>query len=99
MTTERRLRNAALAERAVLIDKAFLDETTAFLRAIVERLASVVGPSLLTRWFREAAARDWGRDEIDYCRIKLLTTYIQSRPTELPVVDEASYTGDLHRYG
>jgi hypothetical protein len=77
----RRLRNPTLADLQVLIDLAYLEAATEFLRGIVQRLSTVVGPSLLARWFREGSTRTWGRDQPDYCRIKLLVTYVESRPS------------------
>jgi hypothetical protein len=89
----RRLRTPSLAERQVLIDLAYLEEATRFLRMIVCRLETEIGPSLLKTWFEMAAART------EYTRVKLITTYVQSRPRELPEVDEAMYQADLAAYG
>lgn len=95
----RRLRSQTLADRQVLVDKAYLEEATTFLRGIVSRLETLVGPVLLEMWFNSAAAGTWDRDEVEYSRIKLLTTYVQSRPRELPDIDEATYAADLATYG
>lgn len=95
----RRLRASALADQQVLIDLDYLEDAAEFLRAIVLRLETVVGPSLLTKWFREAATRSWATDQDDYSRLKRLTTCVQSRPRELPDIDDATYAGDLATYG
>lgn len=94
----RRLRDTSMAERQVRIDLEYLENTAEFLRTIVGRLESVVGPSLLEKWFREASARAWERDESDYCRLKVLTSYVQSRRKEVPSPDEAAYLADLARH-
>ena len=94
----RRLRSGALRERQVLIDLAYLRGATVLLRGIVERLESLVGPALLGKWFAEGAGGSWAQDKEDYGRLKLLATYVRSRPQDLPLVDEAMYLADLHHY-
>lgn len=94
----RRLRSTALRERQVLIDLPYLEGTAELLRGIVARLESVVGPALLRKWFSAGAAGDWTQDKEDYQRLKLLTTYVRSRPQELPAVNEAMYLSDLAAY-
>lgn len=94
----RRLRSGALAEKQVLIDVSFLEQASAFLRGIVGRLESVIGPSLLARWFKQGASGQWAQDEQYYIPIKLLTTYVQSRARPLPAITEQDYNGDLATY-
>jgi hypothetical protein len=94
----RRLRSPALAERQVLIDLDYLASATGFLRTIVQRLSGPIRESLMRRWFREGATQTWEGDEADYRRIKWLTSYVQSRPSELPAVTEPMYDADLAAY-
>lgn len=93
-----RLRDPALANNYVRIDLDYLKKATEFLRVIVARLETVVGPSLLKKWFGNAATRTWSTDEADYRKLKLLTTYVQSRTQALPAIDEAAYQADLAQY-
>jgi len=94
----RRLREASLAERQVLIDVDHLEQAVSFLRCIVERLETVVGGALLQRWFDEGSAGTWNADADAYKPLKALTTYIRSRPQELQDADEAMYSADRTRY-
>lgn len=94
----RRLREASLAERQVLIDVDHLEQAVTFLRRIVQRLEAVVGRALLKRWFDEGSAGAWSADADAYKPLKALTTYIQSRPQELDDADEAMYLADRARY-
>jgi hypothetical protein len=68
----RRLRTHTLAEKQVLIDLDFVQQATTFLRTIVGRLESAVGPSLLRKWFQDAATGVWAHDQIDYLRLNFL---------------------------
>jgi hypothetical protein len=95
----RRLRDTSLADQQVRIDFEYLGDATRFLREIVNRLSTLVGPSLIQKWVREAASRSWTSDQLDYSRIKLLTTCVESRARELPTVDEAMYDADIGAYG
>lgn len=90
----RRLRSPQLADKQVLIDLDYLEAAADLLRGIVQRLETVIGVALITRWFNEGATGSWDRDEDAYGPIKLLTTFVQSRPAELPQVDEAMYLAD-----
>lgn len=90
----RRLRKPSLTNEQILIDLTYLEAATWFLRDIVERLESVVGEALLGRWFNEAASGDWEIDSDVYRQLKLLTSYVKSRPKELPQVDESMYDAD-----
>jgi hypothetical protein len=78
----------------VLIDLPYLEDATWFLRSTVERLETHVSPSLLARWFREASGGDWEHDADQYRRLKLLTTFVQSRPHDLPEINESVYLAD-----
>lgn len=90
----RRLRQPALANEQILIDLGYLEEATEFLREIVSHLESVIGKALLTRWLREGSSGDWETDSPVYMPLKRLTTYVKSRPQELPKVDETTYAAD-----
>lgn len=79
----------------MLIDLSFIEATVELLRTIVGRLGSVVGPSLLHRWFQEAAGKSWEQDADDYVKLKLLTTYVESRPQSLADPTELDYNADL----
>jgi len=94
----RRLREPSLTNEQILVDLDYLERATDFLRQIVERLESVVGKALLKRWFSEAAAGSWTTDESVYRPLKLLTTYVKSRPSELPEIDEAVYLADREQF-
>jgi hypothetical protein len=65
------------------------------LRRIVLRLDSIVGPALLTKWFKEGATGTWEHDRSDYSRLKLMTTCLASRPKDLADPTEADYLADL----
>lgn len=95
----RRLRSADLRERQVLIDLLYLEATIELLRGVVLRLETVLGPALLGRWFKEAAAGTWEQDRDDYRRLKLMTTCLLSRPKDLADPTEAQYLEDLARGG
>lgn len=90
----RRLRESVLTNEQILVDLDYLERSTEFLRTIVGRLESVIGIELLKRWFEEAASGKWDTDKDVYTRLKLLTTYVKSRPKALPEVDEAMYLTD-----
>jgi hypothetical protein len=94
----RRLREPSLTNEQILVDLDYLENATNFLREIVGRLESVVGEALLKRWFGEAASGSWETDSVVYRPLKLLTTYVQSRPRELPEIDELDYLVDEERF-
>jgi hypothetical protein len=94
----RRLRQTSLADQPVRIDLDYLEAAASFLRKIVARLSSTVGESLLATWFADASTGAWSSDEVDYSRLKTLTTLVTSRSRELPPVDEATYLTDLARF-
>jgi hypothetical protein len=95
----RRLRDTSLSEKQVLIDEDYLSAAVDLLRAIVLRLETVIGPSLLKRWFAEAAAGSWAQDSAEYTQLKRLITCVQSRPTELAEVNEKAYEEDRKAAG
>lgn len=94
----RRLRSAPLADRPLLIDGTYLESAIWFLRGIIERLETDMGPVLLRRWFRLASARDWSQDQEFYRPVKRLTLYVQSRNQSLPAVEKSDYDADLALY-
>jgi hypothetical protein len=95
----RRLRSSPLAEKQVLIDLNYLDGAIWFLRGIIVKLHTEIGPKVLKHWFKEAASRDWAQDEAFYTRIKLVTVYVESRIKDLPSVEASMYEADLASYG
>ncbi len=77
----------------------YLNSTMWFLRGIIARLSTNIGPKVLERWFRDAASRAWTQDEAFYSRIKLVTLYVESRIKDLPAITESMYTSDIAAYG
>ena len=74
----RRLRSAPLTNKPLLIDSEYLEAATGFLRGIVGRLNTIIGPVVIKHYFERAAARDWTQDQTSYTRLKLITTYVES---------------------
>ncbi len=90
----RRLRSAPLTNKPILIDSEYLEATTGFLRGIVGRLNTIIGPVVMKHYFERAATRDWTQDQTSYTRLKLITTYVESRPQPLPQIAQSMYTAD-----
>lgn len=95
----RRLKAPHLANEQILIDLDYLEQTTWFLRDIVQRLETDVGPALLERWFSESSSGAWDVDADVYVPLKLVTTFVKSRSKELPEITETAYTEDKERWG
>lgn len=89
-----RLRTPQLTDQQLLIDEQFLISATYFLREIVRRLSTVVGESILSRWFREGATSTWQGDEETYIRIKQLVACEERRASAIGVAVEADYLRD-----
>jgi len=94
----RRLRNPALAEKQVLIDLPYLESTSDLLRSIVKRLADLVGPALMTRWFADGATGVWESDSDAYMRLANLTSCIEARTKSLPELDATDYEAAKQRF-
>lgn len=91
-----RLGAPQLAERLIATTSDFIEETFGFLCPIAERIATKCGGNLLREWLRslQPAGPSFVRDRARYLPLKGLTTWVPSRPTDLPEVDEADYTAD-----
>lgn len=92
-----RLNAAGLADSVANIDAAFISETKNFLIPIGERLATEVGPGLLSRWFSslKGEGADYERDKITYERLKALATMVQSRTREVQQPTEQDYINEF----
>lgn len=92
-----RLSAANLADSIANIDANFISETKDFLIPISERLATVVGSALLSRWFSSLSedGPDYTRDQNTYKRLKCLATMIRSRTREVPEPTEQDYLNEF----
>jgi hypothetical protein len=89
-----RIRAHTLSERAVKIDGEFLEATWDFLTGIVRKLGKPVGSAVMERWLRERSTGVYADDELEYRRLKLALTVVESRNKELPEIDETTYDED-----
>jgi hypothetical protein len=89
-----RMRAHSLSEKVVRIDENFLAETWDFLTAIVRKLGEPVGTRVMQRWVAERCTGVYVDDEIEYRRLKLAMSVVESRNVNLPTVDEATYNSD-----
>jgi hypothetical protein len=92
-----RLGSGEIAERVVLIDEEYILDTFNFLSNIARRVAECSGRGVLIQWLRslEDLRPDYTRDQYTYSRLKLLATFVASRPTHLPAFDKDDYLRDL----
>jgi hypothetical protein len=96
-----RLGSAVLREKVADIDPEFVEQTFDFLSIIADRLATVVGGKILSRWLRERRdlGPDFNRDEVTYRSLKALATYVKSRPKALPNAGAVAYRHDIAALG
>lgn len=89
----------SLSQRVVAVDELFIDEQHKFLCNIAERLATLIGGSVLDKWLnsRTAEPPDWLRDGGTYTKLRQLAFCQRSRAQPLPEVTEAEYEADLDR--
>mgnify|MGYP006440877135 CR=1 FL=1 len=91
-----RFGSSDISESVVNTDEDFMQRTFDFLDPIAERAAERCGKCLLHQWMRSFGEQspNFERDETIYRRLKLLGTYIRSRPTDLPDIGEDDYLRD-----
>jgi hypothetical protein len=83
-------------EKVINTDDSFIAQVFEFLNPIAERLASGCGRSALQQWLGSIAGLDdnYNRDRLIYERLKMIGTYLPSRPRDLPNVTEEDYLAD-----
>lgn len=91
-----RFGSTEISEAVVNTDDDFISETFDFLDPIAKRVAERCGKCLLHQWMRSISERspNFERDQEIYTSLKLLGTYVQSRPTDLPDIGEGDYLSD-----
>ncbi len=89
-----RMRAHALSEKVVRIDEEFLAQTWTFLTTIVRKLGDPVGTKVMQRWIASRCTGIYAEDAIEYKRLKLAMSVVESRNQGLPTVDEATYNAD-----
>ena len=92
-----RLGSSRLNEQVVAIDETYIEGSFKFLCGIARRVATLCGECVLTQWLRslDDLRPDYGRDGHTYDQLKLLATFIASRPKDLPTFGEEDYLRDL----
>lgn len=88
-----RLGAPSLKEKVAAIDAEFIEKSLEFLSQIARRLAEQVGGKVLADWLssRIDLGSDYERDKEIFSRLKLLATFVNSRPKDLPVPTRAQY--------
>jgi hypothetical protein len=92
-----RLGSSALNEKVAAVDQTYMTVAFDFLCTIARRVAEVCGGAVLTQWLGslDDLPADYARDGDTYGRLKLLATFLASRPRDLPAFGEADYVNDL----
>ena len=92
-----RLGSAGLSERVVALDEKYLRAAFKLLCGIARRLAEMCGGAILIQWLRslQGLPAHYARDGYAYDRLKLLATFVASRPQDLPTFGEDDYLRDL----
>ena len=92
-----RLGSAGLSEKVVAVDENYVRLAFDLLCSIARRVATLCGECVLTQWLRslDDLRPDYGRDGHTYDQLKLLATFIASRPKDLPTFGEEDYLRDL----
>jgi hypothetical protein len=95
-----RIGDEMLADHAVDIDAAFIEDTFDFLSQLARNITDRCGGSLLNMYFRPLHARgpDFVSDMHTYSRLKPLREYVEGRTAELSAVDAESYRIDFATY-
>lgn len=95
-----RMGREALANRAANINADFIQETFNFLSGLSERTTESCGAASLKQWFSKftSAEANVARDFSTYKSIRLLGTFVKSRPQSLPEITEAQYLADHAMY-
>lgn len=94
-----RMGSAQISEAVIDTDDDFITQVFEFLCPIAKRLAERCGNSALQQWLRSISSleADYTRDRLIYERLKLLSTYVSSRPQNLPEFTEQEYLSDYAR--
>lgn len=90
-----RIGSAGISEKVINTDD-YMRKVFEFLKPIAERLTKSCGKSALQQWLNAAADLDFNydRDRLIYERLKLVGTYLPSRPHSLPEFTEQDYLAD-----
>jgi hypothetical protein len=93
-----RFGSSDISEEVVNTNRDFMSSALDFLTPIAKRTGERCGKCLLHQWMRSISdlEPEFRRDEIIYKRIKYLGTYIDSRPTALPALNEDDYLRDYN---
>lgn len=91
-----RIGSAGIVEKVINADDSFIAQVFEFLNPIAERLANRCGHGALQQWLSSIADLDdnYDRDRLIYERLKMIGTYLPSRPKALPDVTEQDYLSD-----
>jgi hypothetical protein len=86
-----------LAGKVVHIDAQYIKQSFTFLSRIADRLAKTVATEILRRWLVSVRdlGEDYARDQDTYRRLKLLATFLKSRPSPLPDPGATDYSNDF----
>lgn len=89
-----------LSEKVVDINAEFIKEAFDFLKAIANNIATTCGKSILKQWFKSKNEYepDFARDEIEYVKVKLLSTCVASRTADLPTLTAVEYDADWQAF-
>ncbi|WP_139210118.1 hypothetical protein [Palleronia pelagia] len=92
-----RMGEQRLSEQSIAMTIKFLEETFQFLVEIVRRTTEDIGQKILEDWLGTLAdiGPDYARDKSTYRKLKLLSTFVESRPQDLPKVTESQYLQDF----
>ena len=91
-----RIGQPKLSEKVVDINADFIKETFDFLKAISNHIATTCGKSILKQWFKSKKeyGADFARDEVEFTKVKLLSTCVTSRTADLPILTVVEYNAD-----
>ena len=94
-----RLGSAGLSEKVVAVDENYVRLAFDLLCSIARRVAELCGGAVLTQWLRslQDLPADYARDGYAYDRLKLLATFVDSRPKDLATFGEDDYLRDLDK--
>lgn len=94
-----RLGSGKIGEKVVAVDEDYVLDAFQFLSTIARRVAKVCGRGVLKRWLHSLhdLPPDYSRDRDTYDPLKLLATFVSSRPRDLPTFGEDDYLRDLEQ--
>lgn len=89
-----------LSEKVVDINAEFIAEAFDFLKHISNNIATTCGTSILKQWFKSKKeyGADFTRDEIEFIKVKLLSTCVSSRTADLPIPTAIEYNADWQSF-